>query len=161
MIAPLVKGLPERLLQGLPVRKSNVSAIRLSISHDAILDSVFLQRDYRVPFGSPTVYLCSLLLFPREGDMSVRDYKTHYYANHRAFFTVFAFLLPADVVDTLLKGILHFGTQGPQYVASSVVLFPATAAGAVTRNETHHKLFAICCLCRIVWISFAIFHTLR
>src|SRR6266576_6157532 len=58
---------------------------------------------------SPTIlYLCSLLLFPREGDMSVRDYKTHSYANHRAFFTVFAFFVPVDVVDTLLKGISHF-----------------------------------------------------
>src|SRR5437870_4546058 len=44
---------------------------------------------------SPTIlYLCSLLLFPREGDVSVKDYKTHYYANHRAFFTVFALFVP-------------------------------------------------------------------
>ncbi len=36
---------------------------------------------------SPTVlYLASLLLFPRESDVGrVIDYKTHYYANHRAF----------------------------------------------------------------------------
>jgi hypothetical protein len=37
---------------------------------------------------SPTIlFLASLLLFPREGavDESI-DYKTHYYANHRAFF---------------------------------------------------------------------------
>lgn len=111
---------------------------------------------------SPTVlYLCSLLLFPREGDMSVRDYKTHFYANHRAFFTVFAFFVPVDVVDTLLKGIPHFVAQGPQYVVSSIILFSTTAAGAITRNETYHKLFAIYCLCHIVWISFAIFHTLQ
>ncbi len=111
---------------------------------------------------SPTIlYLCSLLLFPREGDMSVRDYKTHFYANHRAFFTVFAFFVPVDVVDTLLKGIPHFVAQGPQYVASGIILFSTTVTGAITRNETYHKLFAIYCLCHIVWISFAIFHTLR
>jgi len=111
---------------------------------------------------SPTIlYLCSLLLFPREGDMSVRDYKTHYYANHRAFFTVFAFFVPVDVVDTLLKGIPHFVAQGPQYVASGIILFSTTVTGAITRNETYHKLFAIYCLGHIVWISFAIFHTLR
>ena len=51
MIAPLVKVLSERLLQGLSVRKSNVSAIRLSISHDAILDSVFLQRTVWISFA--------------------------------------------------------------------------------------------------------------
>ena len=41
---------------------------------------------------SPTIlYLASLLLFPREGDVDLAvDYKTHYYANHRAFFILFA-----------------------------------------------------------------------
>lgn len=111
---------------------------------------------------SPTIlYLCSLLLFPREGDVSVRNYKTHYYANHRAFFTVFAFFAPVDVVDTLLKGVPHFVAQGPQYIASGIILFSATVTGAITRNETYHKIFAIYCLCHIVWISFAIFHTLQ
>ena len=111
---------------------------------------------------SPTVlYLCSLLLFPREGDVSVRNYKTHYYANHRAFFTVFAFFVPVDVVDTVLKGVPHFVAQGPQYVISGVILFSTTVTGAITRNETYHKVFAIYCLCHIVWISFAIFHTLQ
>ena len=41
---------------------------------------------------SPTIlYLASMLLFPREGgiDESI-DYKTHYYANHRAFFALFS-----------------------------------------------------------------------
>src|SRR5947199_6017875 len=111
---------------------------------------------------SPTIlYLCSLLLFPREGDVSVKDYKTHYYANHRAFFTVFALFVPVDVVDTLLKGVPHFVAQGPQYVISGVILFSITMAGAITRNETYHKVLAIYCLCHIVWISFAIFHTLQ
>jgi len=111
---------------------------------------------------SPTIlYLCWLLLFPREGDVSVKDYKTHYYANHRAFFTVFALFVPVDVVDTLLKGVPHFVAQGPQYVVSGVILFSITVAGAITRNETYHKVLAIYCLCHIVWISFAIFHTLQ
>jgi hypothetical protein len=41
---------------------------------------------------SPTLlYLASMLLFPREGDVDLAvAYKTHYYANHRAFFTLFA-----------------------------------------------------------------------
>src|SRR5947207_14870270 len=41
---------------------------------------------------SPTIlYLASLLLFPREGDVVLAvDYKTHYYANHRAFFILFS-----------------------------------------------------------------------
>ena len=69
--------------------------------------------------------------------------------------------MPVDVVDTLLKGVPHFVAQGPQYVVSGVVLFSITVAGAITRNETYHKVLAIYCLCHIVWISFAIFHTLQ
>src|SRR5213083_833386 len=59
---------------------------------------------------SPTIlYLASVLLFPREGnvDLTVK-YKTHYYANHRAFFVLFALFTPVDFVDSLLKGVPHF-----------------------------------------------------
>src|SRR5260221_11256585 len=40
---------------------------------------------------SPTIlYLAPLLLFPRESDVDFAiDYKTHYYANHRAFSILF------------------------------------------------------------------------
>jgi len=61
----------------------------------------------------------------------------------------------------VLQGIRHFVAQGPQDVVSGIILFSTTVAGAIKRNETYHKLFAIYCLCHIVWISFAIFHTLR
>src|SRR5438105_11184225 len=42
---------------------------------------------------SPTIlFLASLILFPREGLVDERlDYKTHYYANHRAFFILLVF----------------------------------------------------------------------
>src|SRR5881227_1666552 len=45
---------------------------------------------------SPTIlYLASVLLFPREGDVDLTvKYKTHYYANHRAFFILFALFTP-------------------------------------------------------------------
>jgi hypothetical protein len=66
---------------------------------------------------SPTIlYLASLLLFPREGDVDLAiDYKTHYYANHRAFFILFALFTPVDIVDSVLKGIPHVLQLGPQY----------------------------------------------
>jgi hypothetical protein len=59
---------------------------------------------------SPTIlYLASLLFFPREGDVDPAvDYKTHYYANHRAFFILFALFTPVDVVDSLLKATAIF-----------------------------------------------------
>src|SRR3989449_10773674 len=50
---------------------------------------------------SPTIlYLASLLLFPREGDVDLTvKYKTHYYATHRAFFILFALFTPIDILD--------------------------------------------------------------
>jgi hypothetical protein len=48
-------------------------------------------------------------LFPRESDVDRPiDYKTHYYANHRAFFFLFGLFPPVDIVDSLLKGVPHF-----------------------------------------------------
>jgi hypothetical protein len=111
---------------------------------------------------SPTIlYLAALLLFPREGvqDESV-DYRTHFYANHRAFFILFGFFVPVDIVDTLLKGIPHFLAQGPSYIVSSVLMVAGMTTAAITRNERYHKFFAIYFLGHTIVISFAIFHTL-
>ena len=85
------------------------------------------------------MFLASLLLFPREGavDESI-DYKTHYYANHRAFFILLALYGPVDVVDTLLKGIPHFLAQGPQYIASICLFLIGLTIAAVIRNERYH-----------------------
>jgi hypothetical protein len=55
---------------------------------------------------SPTIlYLASLLLFPREGDVDLAvDYKTHYYANHRAFFILFALFTPGRFCGHAAEG---------------------------------------------------------
>jgi hypothetical protein len=111
---------------------------------------------------SPTIlYLASVLLFPREGDVdSTVQYKTHYYANHRAFFTLFALFTPVDIVDSLLKGVPHFLELGPQYLISSVIYFAGLVTAAITRNERYHQFYAIFFLVQTIVISFAIFHTL-
>ena len=111
---------------------------------------------------SPTIlYLASLLLFPREGDVDLAvDYKTHYYANHRAFFILFALFTPVDVVDSLLKGTRHFLELGPQYTASGVLYFAGLVTAAITRNERYHQVYAVFFLVQTVVISFVIFHTL-
>src|SRR5438105_409000 len=66
---------------------------------------------------SPTIrFLASLLLFPPESALDeFVDYKKHFYANHRAFFAIFALFTPVDCVDSLFKGISHFLELGPQY----------------------------------------------
>jgi hypothetical protein len=111
---------------------------------------------------SPTIlYLASLLLFPREiaADESV-DYKTHFYANHRAFFILFALFTPVDIVDTLLKGVPHFLAQGPQYIVSTALYVGGLTTAAVTRNERYHQFYCIFFLVQTVVVSLAIFHTL-
>jgi hypothetical protein len=99
---------------------------------------------------APTIlYLASLLLFPREGavDQSIQ-YKTHFYANHRAFFILFALFIPVDIADTLLKGVPHFLGQGPQYIARSALYLTGLTTAAITRNERYHQFYAIFFSCR-------------
>jgi hypothetical protein len=111
---------------------------------------------------SPTIlYLASLLLFPREGgvDESI-DYKTHFYANHRAFFIIFALYAPVDLVDTLLKGIPHFFELGSLYIISLVLFLVGSTTAAITRNERYHQFYAIFFLLQTIIISLRLFHTL-
>lgn len=83
---------------------------------------------------SPTIlYLAAVLLFPRERNVDLTlKYKTHYYANQRAFFILFAlFTPPVDIVDSLLKGVPHFLSLGPRYFISSVLLSAGLVAAAI------------------------------
>jgi hypothetical protein len=111
---------------------------------------------------SPTLlYLASLLLFPREGDVDLAvNYKTHYYANHRAFFVLFALFTPVDFVDSLLKGISHFLALGPQYLVSNLLYIVGLTTAAITRNQRYHEFYAIFFLLQTIVISFLIFQTL-
>ena len=111
---------------------------------------------------SPTIlYLASLLLFPREADVeTIIDYKAHYYANHRAFFILFALFIPVDIVDSLLKGVPHFLSLGPIYFLSGVLYFAGLLTAAVTRNERYHEFYAIFFLIQTTIVSFLIFQTL-
>ena len=111
---------------------------------------------------SPTIlYLASMLLFPREGDIDESiDYKTHYYANHRAFFVLFSLFTPVDIVDSLLKGIPHFLELGPQYILNNSLYFLGLMTAAITRNERYHKFYAVFFLVQTIVISFVLFRTL-
>ena len=111
---------------------------------------------------SPTLlYLASLLLFPREGDVdSALDYKTHYYANHRAFFILFALFAPVDIVDSLLKGVPHFLNLGLSYIVINVLFLAGLVTAAITRNERYHQFYAIYFLVQTIVNSFLLFRTL-
>jgi hypothetical protein len=111
---------------------------------------------------SPTIlFLASLLLFPSESALDqFVDYKRHFYANHRAFFSIFSMFTLVDVADTLLKGIPHFLELGPKYVISQVLYFAGLATAAITRNEHYREVFAIVFLLQTVAASFVLFQTL-
>jgi hypothetical protein len=109
---------------------------------------------------SPTIlYLTSLLLFPRDSavDESV-NYKTHFYANHRAFFIILALYGPVDVVDSLLKGVPHLFGLGLPYLVSMTFFLAGLTTAAVTRNERYHQFYAIFFLVQTVVISFSFSH---
>lgn len=112
---------------------------------------------------APTVlYLAALLLFPREAalaDDSI-NYKTHFYANHRAFFIVLLIYGPVDVVDSLLKGVHHFFELGPAYMISMTLFLAGVTTAAITRNERYHQFYSLFFLIQTVLISFAVFRTL-
>jgi hypothetical protein len=111
---------------------------------------------------SPTIlYLASMLLFPREGDVDLAvEYKTHYYANHRAFFILFALFTPVDLADSLLKGVPHLLDLGPPYIISNVIFFVGLITAAITRNERYHEFYAIFFLVQTIVISLVLFRTL-
>ena len=88
------------------------------------------------------------------------DYKAHYYANHRAFFIIFALFIPVDILDSLLKGIPHFLSLGPIYFLSGVLYFAGLITAAATRNERYHELYVIFFLIQTIIVSFLIFQTL-
>jgi hypothetical protein len=108
---------------------------------------------------SPTIlYLASMLLFPREGavDESL-SYKTHFYANHRAFFLIFVLYAPVDVADSLLKGLPHFFALGPVYFVSTSLFLSGLTIAAMTRNERYHQFYCLFFLAQTIVVSFDIF----
>src|SRR5207249_1469131 len=111
---------------------------------------------------SPTIlYLASLLLFHRESDVDrAIDYKTHYYANHRAFFILFALFTRVDISDSLLKGIPHFLGLGPIYFLRNTLYFAGLTTAAITRNERYHEFYAVFFLVQTIVMRFLIFQTL-
>jgi len=111
---------------------------------------------------SPTIlFLASLVLFPREGaaDEPI-NYKSHFYANHRAFFILMALYGPVDVMDSLLKGLPHFLELGIPYMVIVVLSLIGLTTAACTRNERFHQFYAIFFLLQTLANSFALFRTL-
>ncbi len=87
-------------------------------------------------------FLLSVLLIPEPFEEGA-DLKLHYFANQRWFFALAAMLPPLDAVDTLLKGLDHFLSQGIQYPITIGLLFVLMLVAFRTRNERFHAAFSI------------------
>ena len=111
---------------------------------------------------SPTIlFLASFILFPRESaPHEPINYKTHFYANHRAFFILMALYAPVDVMDSLLKGVGHFLELGVPYMIFTSVSVIGLTIAAWTRNERFHQVYAIFFFLQTLINSFAIFRFL-
>jgi len=111
----------------------------------------------------PTIlFLASVVLFPREGTPDkLLNYKTHFYANHRAFFIIMVLYAPADLADTLLKGVHHFFDLGPQYVILWLLYSTGLTVAAITRNEHYHQFYSLFFFAQEVTFSFVLFRTLE
>jgi hypothetical protein len=111
---------------------------------------------------SPTIlFLASLLLFPREGiPDEFLNYKTHFYANHRAFFIIMALYGPVDLADTLLKGVHHLFDLGPAYLISWILYSTGLIIAAITRNERYHQFYSLFFFAQTVTFSFVLFRRL-
>jgi hypothetical protein len=98
---------------------------------------------------SPSIsFLLSVILFPSNTEKT--DFKQIFYGNRRWFFSMAALLMPLDAADTLLKGYAHFQAQGVIYPVSLSTVFALTVLGAIWKNETYHKCFAIIFLLYVV-----------
>jgi hypothetical protein len=94
---------------------------------------------------SPIVlYLIASLLFPDPDDgLSITDWRTHYYANHRDIFLLLSLIFPIDIIDTLLKGMAHFRDQGPAYFITMALWFTLCLIAALTKSTRYHAFFAV------------------
>ena len=111
---------------------------------------------------SPTIlYLASLLLFPREGDVDLAvDYKT----------IIMRIIAPSSffshcsrrlmLLTAYSKAPAIFLNQDRNTPPAPTFYFAGLVTAAITRNERYHQFYAVFFLVQTVVISFVIFHTL-
>ncbi len=71
-----------------------------------------------------------------------RNYLEYFMARRRWFFALLAATVPADLLDTLLKGTAHFQSLGFEYPLRLVCLVVLCAIAAWTKSRRFHVLFA-------------------
>ena len=85
------------------------------------------------------LYLMAALAVPEVTAGAPVDLRANYFAHARPFHALTMLLLVVSVVKDL---VLDGGLPAPLNLATHVVLFALSAAGAVTRRERYHQLLA-------------------
>jgi hypothetical protein len=94
-----------------------------------------------------TLYLATALLFPNEQeDEPITNWREHYYASHRQFFSFFGATFAIDLIDTSLKGWDYFWSLGPLYLGTMIITFVLCLIAAFTKSPRYHGAFAVCFL---------------
>jgi hypothetical protein len=92
---------------------------------------------------SPIItFLLSVLLLPEPIERGM-DLKIYFYTNSKWFFGLAALLPLLDAVDTRLKGLEHFISQGPIYIITIILIFVLCVIGSLIKSKIYHAAFAI------------------
>ena len=105
------------------------------------------------------IYLWCALLFPR--DLHGYDgFKDYFYSRRAWFFGLLVVGQLVDIADTLSKGLAHFESLGPSYLAViggvSVLLLIAMR----TRSERYHAALAVISVADLILYPLLVFDTL-
>lgn len=104
------------------------------------------------------LYLLAGLVFPDFGPNDAVDLRTHYFDNHRWFFT----MLVALVVVSLIKNLVVYGhLPSRMNLGFHLVFLVTSVVAAFSRNETYHKVIAPCAALSIVGYIAVLFAHLR
>jgi hypothetical protein len=97
------------------------------------------------------LYLICGLLFPRNIE-AFGDFKTYFYARRAWFFGALATFSLLDFLDTLLKGMRHFLSLGPEYIIATSLIIVFSIIAAIVRNERFHATFAVALFAyQLIW----------
>lgn len=106
------------------------------------------------------IFVRSAMLFP--ADLEGYDgYKDYYYSRRAWLFGLAVLQVVVDLVDTLLKGVAHFLSLGPIYMAASAAMLAGFTIAAFTRNELYHAVVALIFLAFQLFIALAYFGSMQ
>lgn len=105
-----------------------------------------------IVFYAVVLFLLSALLFP-DSLYDYASYEDFFFKRRAWFFGLLASTYALDIVDTLLKGEVHFAHFGREYLIRTPVFIVLCLAAIWTSNRRFHALFVAAALVyQVSWI---------